>query len=80
MKGISATASIKRPTVKRQFLSTNILNRGQEDRFYAKGTHPGIIDKDVFDTVQTLIEKRKDDLLQSNNTKYLSAYKPHSVF
>lgn len=35
-------------------------NRGQEDRFYAKGTHPGIIEKDVFDTVQTLIEKRKD--------------------
>lgn len=35
-------------------------NRGQEDRFYAKGTHPGIIEKDVFDTVQALIEKRKD--------------------
>ena len=35
-------------------------NRGQEDRFYAKGTHPGIIKKDVFDAVQTLIEKRKD--------------------
>lgn len=35
-------------------------NRGQEDRFYAKGTHTGIIEKDVFDTVQALIEKRKD--------------------
>jgi len=35
-------------------------NRGQEDRFYAKGTHPAIIEKDVFDTVQKLIEKRKD--------------------
>ena len=34
-------------------------NRGQEDRFYAKGTHPGIVDKNVFDAVQTLIEKRK---------------------
>ena len=36
-------------------------NRGQEDRFYAKGTHPGIVDKNVFDTVQTLIEKRKEN-------------------
>ena len=35
-------------------------NRGQEDRFYAKDTHPAIIEKDVFDTVQKLIEKRKD--------------------
>ena len=35
-------------------------NRGQEDRFYAKGTHPGIVEKDVFDAAQTLIEKRKD--------------------
>ena len=35
-------------------------NRGQEDRFYAKGTHPSIVDKNVFDAVQALIEKRKD--------------------
>ena len=35
-------------------------NRGQEDRFYAKGTHPGIVEKDVFDAAQILIEKRKD--------------------
>ena len=35
-------------------------NRGQEDRFYAKGTHPGIVEKDAFDAAQTLIEKRKD--------------------
>lgn len=35
-------------------------NRGQEDRFYAKGTHPGIVEKNVFDAAQTLIEKRKD--------------------
>lgn len=35
-------------------------NRGQEDRFYAENTHPGIIDKDTFDTVQKLIKKRRD--------------------
>lgn len=36
------------------------INRGQEDRFYAVGTHPSIIDKDVFNTVQQLIQKRKE--------------------
>lgn len=36
------------------------VNRGQEDRFYAKGTHPGIIDKDIFNAVQQLIQKRKE--------------------
>ena len=36
------------------------INRGQEDRFYAKGTHPGIIDTDVFNAVQQLIQKRKE--------------------
>ena len=36
-------------------------NRGQEDRFYAKGTHPGIVEKDVFDAAQILIEKRKEN-------------------
>lgn len=35
-------------------------NRGQEDRFYAKGTHPAIIEKEVFNAVQELLEKRKD--------------------
>lgn len=37
------------------------INRGQEDRFYAKETHPGIIDRPVFDAVQALIEKRKEN-------------------
>ena len=36
------------------------INRGQEDRFYAKGTHPSIIDTDVFNAVQQLIQKRKE--------------------
>lgn len=38
------------------------INRGQEDRFYATGTHPGIIEKDVFESVQSLIKKRRDAL------------------
>ena len=37
------------------------INRGQEDRFYAKETHHGIIDRPVFDAVQALIEKRKEN-------------------
>lgn len=40
-------------------------NRGQEDRFYAKGTHPAIVEKDVFDAVQELIEKRKDSFART---------------
>ena len=40
-------------------------NRGQEDRFYAEGTHMGIIDKDVFQTVQDLLNKRKDTFAKS---------------
>ena len=40
-------------------------NRGQEDRFYAKNTHPAIVEKDVFDAVQKLIEKRKDNFART---------------
>jgi len=42
------------------------VNRGQEDQFYAEGTHPSIIDKATFDIVKDLIEKRKD--LYARNT------------
>ena len=34
-------------------------NRGQEDMYYATDTHPPIIDRDTFDSVQALLEKRK---------------------
>jgi len=35
-------------------------NRGQEDSYYAEGTHQGIIDGETFNAVQMLIGKRKD--------------------
>lgn len=35
-------------------------NRGQEDSFYASGTHEGIIDRDTFDAVQLLKASRNE--------------------
>ncbi|MDD3227826.1 MAG: recombinase family protein [Oscillospiraceae bacterium] len=35
-------------------------NRGQEDQFYASGTHAPLIDKETFDKVQVLLKKRQD--------------------
>lgn len=43
------------------------INRGQEDRFYAKDTHPAIVEKDVFDAVQKLIEKRKGNFAKTTS-------------
>lgn len=36
------------------------VNRGERDRFYAEGTHPGIISSKQFDEVQDEIARRKD--------------------
>ncbi len=35
-------------------------NRGQEDQFYAQGTHAPLIDRETFSKVQELLQKRKD--------------------
>lgn len=35
-------------------------NRGQEDMFYAKETHVALIDRDVFEKVQSLCKKRRE--------------------
>ncbi len=35
-----------------------LKNRGQQPQYYAEGTHPAIIEKDVFDRVQTLLAQR----------------------
>ena len=34
-------------------------NRGEEDMYYATGTHEGIVDKETYDKVQDLLRKRK---------------------
>ena len=40
-------------------------NRGEEDRYYATGTHKPIVKKDVFDKVQQLAQKRKKQFAKS---------------
>ncbi len=35
-------------------------NRGEMDMFYAKATHPPIVEEDVFNKVQELLKKRQD--------------------
>ncbi len=36
------------------------VNRGEADQFYATDTHPYIVDRDTFDKVQSLFQKRKE--------------------
>ncbi len=35
------------------------INRGQENQYYAEGTHEGIVSREVFDAVQVLLGKRQ---------------------
>ncbi len=46
-------------------------NRGEEDKYYAEGTHQGIIDKEIFEKVQDLLGRRKE---QFNKTTTLNVY------
>ena len=46
-------------------------NRGQEDMYYAKGTHTGLLDKDVFTKVQDLLAKRQQ---QFGKSEVLNTY------
>jgi len=41
-------------------------NRGQEDMFYAKGTHAPLLDREVFDKVQALLAKRQKQFAQTD--------------
>lgn len=38
-----------------------VHNRGQKDRYYVSNVHPAIIDRDSFQAVQELLQKRKKD-------------------
>ena len=40
-------------------------NRGQEDMFYASGTHNPIIDRETFEKVQALLQNRKERFSKS---------------
>lgn len=41
------------------------VNRGQEDRYYAKDTHEAIIDRNTFDQVQNLLSKRHEQFCRT---------------
>ena len=43
-------------------------NRGEEDQFYAKDTHPAIIEGDIFGAVQELLQKRKVKFVSDRQT------------
>ena len=40
-------------------------NRGEEDMYYATDTHAPIIEKDQFEKVQDLLQKRKEQFVKS---------------
>lgn len=39
---------------------TQHINYGQEEQYYANGTHEGIVDKEIFASVQELLKKRRE--------------------
>mgnify|MGYP005923718579 FL=1 len=39
---------------------TQHINYGQEEQYYATGTHEGIVDKEIFSSVQELLKKRRE--------------------
>lgn len=39
---------------------TQHINDGQEEQYYAAGTHEGIVDKEIFASVQELLKKRRE--------------------
>lgn len=39
---------------------TQHINYGQEEQYYAIGTHEGIVDKEIFASVQELLKKRRE--------------------
>lgn len=39
---------------------TQHINYGQEEQYYATGTHEGIVDKEIFASVQGLLKKRRE--------------------
>ena len=50
-------------------------NNGQAPMYYVEGTHPAIIDKEMFDMVQNEMERRKETKEQAvGNGKYSSKY------
>lgn len=50
-------------------------NNGQAPMYYAEGTHPAIIDKEMFEMVRVEMQRRKDEKVTAvGNSKYTSKY------
>ena len=50
-------------------------NMGQVPMYYAEGTHPAIIDKEMFEMVRVEMQHRKDEKVTAvGNSKYTSKY------
>lgn len=50
-------------------------NKGQAPMYYAEGTHPAIIDKEMFEMVRVEMQRRKDEKVTAvGNSKYTSKY------
>lgn len=46
------------------------INYGQEEQYYCKGTHQGIVDRDTYDKVQALLQKRKATFAKRTHENY----------
>ena len=51
------------------------ISKGQAPMYYAEGTHPAIIDKEMFEMVRVEMQRRKDEKVTAvGNSKYTSKY------
>lgn len=54
---------------------TKVLNRGEKDRYYIKNSHPAIISREDYDSVQQLLTTRKAKHSSDNRQQYSLAGK-----
>ena len=47
------------------------INRGERDRYYIQNSHPAIIDRETFNTVQKRIAERKNNKIQSREKQHI---------
>jgi len=46
------------------------INYGQEEQYYCTGTHQGIVDRETFDKVQALLQKRRATFAKRTHENY----------
>ena len=50
---------------------TKKVNRGERDKYYVQNSHPAIIDRETFNTVQKRIAERKNNKIQSREKQHI---------